>query len=92
MSERREEASEQYRAEAEETGKPIEMHNEEVDLAEPGDEIGFNARGAGRGDARRGGPCGPADGVVESGDVGKVTVRPRDRAPRSVEPSGSILT
>ena len=41
--------------------KTIEMHHEEVDLAEPGDNVGFNVRGIGKDDIRRGDVCGPAD-------------------------------
>ncbi len=41
--------------------KSIEMHHEEVDLAEPGDNVGFNVRGVGADDIRRGDVCGPAD-------------------------------
>lgn len=41
--------------------KTIEMHHEEVDAAEPGDNIGFNTRGVGKDDVRRGDVVGPAD-------------------------------
>ncbi len=41
--------------------KTIEMHHEEIDLAEPGDNVGFNVRGIGKDDIRRGDVCGPAD-------------------------------
>jgi elongation factor 1-alpha len=41
--------------------KTIEMHHEEIDLAEPGDNVGFNVRGVGEDDIRRGDVCGPAD-------------------------------
>ncbi|SFC20998.1 translation elongation factor 1A (EF-1A/EF-Tu) [Halobiforma haloterrestris] len=41
--------------------KTIEMHHEEIDLAEPGDNVGFNVRGVGKDDIRRGDVCGPAD-------------------------------
>jgi elongation factor 1-alpha len=41
--------------------KTIEMHHEEVDMAEPGDNVGFNVRGIGKDDIRRGDVCGPAD-------------------------------
>ncbi|WP_224449217.1 translation elongation factor EF-1 subunit alpha [Haloprofundus salilacus] len=41
--------------------KTIEMHHEEVDRAEPGDNVGFNVRGIGKNDIRRGDVCGPAD-------------------------------
>ncbi|MFB6300771.1 MAG: translation elongation factor EF-1 subunit alpha [Halobacteriales archaeon] len=41
--------------------RSIEMHHEEVDLAEPGDNVGFNVRGLGADDIRRGDVCGPAE-------------------------------
>ena len=41
--------------------KTIEMHHEEVDSAGPGDNVGFNVRGIGKDDIRRGDVCGPAD-------------------------------
>jgi len=41
--------------------KSIEMHHEEVPRAEPGDNVGFNVRGIGKDDIRRGDVCGPAD-------------------------------
>ena len=41
--------------------KTIEMHHEEVDYAGPGDNVGFNVRGIGKDDIRRGDVCGPAD-------------------------------
>ena len=41
--------------------KSIEMHHEEIPTAEPGDNIGFNVRGIGKGDIRRGDVCGPVD-------------------------------
>ncbi|ERH12068.1 MAG: translation elongation factor EF-1 alpha, partial [halophilic archaeon J07HB67] len=41
--------------------KTIEMHHEEVDYAGPGDNVGFNVRGVGKDDIRRGDVCGPAD-------------------------------
>jgi len=41
--------------------KSIEMHHEEVDEAGPGDNVGFNVRGVGKDDIRRGDVCGPAD-------------------------------
>ncbi|WP_247006315.1 translation elongation factor EF-1 subunit alpha [Halorientalis litorea] len=40
--------------------KTIEMHHEEVPSAEPGDNVGFNVRGIGKDDIRRGDVCGPA--------------------------------
>jgi elongation factor 1-alpha len=41
--------------------KTIEMHHEEVPEAGPGDNVGFNVRGIGKDDIRRGDVCGPAD-------------------------------
>lgn len=41
--------------------KTIEMHHEVLDKAEPGDNIGFNVRGLGKGDARRGDVVGTVD-------------------------------
>ena len=41
--------------------KSIEMHHEEIDEAVPGDNIGWNVRGIGKNDIRRGDVCGPAD-------------------------------
>ncbi len=41
--------------------KSIEMHHEEIPKAEPGDNVGFNVRGIGKNDIRRGDVCGPAD-------------------------------
>ena len=41
--------------------KSIEMHHEEIPVALPGDNVGFNVRGIGKGDIRRGDVCGPAD-------------------------------
>jgi elongation factor 1-alpha len=41
--------------------KTVEMHHEEVDQAGPGDNVGFNVRGVGKDDIRRGDVCGPAD-------------------------------
>jgi elongation factor 1-alpha len=41
--------------------KTIEMHHEEVSEAGPGDNVGFNVRGVGTDDIRRGDVCGPAD-------------------------------
>ncbi len=34
--------------------KSIEMHHEELDIAEPGDNVGFNVRGIGKNDVKRG--------------------------------------
>ena len=41
--------------------KSIEMHHEEIPQALPGDNIGFNVRGIGKDDVRRGDVCGAAD-------------------------------
>lgn len=41
--------------------RSIEMHHEEIDLAEPGDNVGFNVRSIGTNDIRRGDVVGPAD-------------------------------
>ena len=41
--------------------KTIEMHHEEIDEATPGDNIGFNVRGVGKNDVKRGDVCGHAD-------------------------------
>jgi elongation factor 1-alpha len=41
--------------------KSIEMHHEEIPQALPGDNVGFNVRGIGKGDIRRGDVCGPSD-------------------------------
>ncbi len=41
--------------------KSIEMHHEEIPQALPGDNVGFNVRGLGKGDIRRGDVCGPVD-------------------------------
>jgi len=41
--------------------KTIEMHHERMDTAEPGDNIGFNVRGIGKGEIRRGDVMGHSD-------------------------------
>jgi elongation factor 1-alpha len=41
--------------------KTIEMHHEQVQQAEPGDNVGFNVRGIGKKDIARGDVLGPAD-------------------------------
>mgnify|MGYP000362532745 CR=1 FL=1 len=41
--------------------KSIEMHHEAIPQAVPGDNIGFNVRGVGKRDIRRGDVCGHAD-------------------------------
>ncbi len=38
--------------------KSIEMHHEQIDKATPGDNVGFNVRGVGKQDIRRGDVCG----------------------------------
>ncbi|MBR9681753.1 MAG: translation elongation factor EF-1 subunit alpha [Candidatus Altiarchaeota archaeon] len=40
--------------------KSIEMHHQQMKEAKPGDNVGFNVRGIGKGDVRRGDVCGPA--------------------------------
>jgi len=41
--------------------KSIEMHHEQLEIAEPGDNVGFNVRGVDKNDLRRGDVAGPAD-------------------------------
>ena len=41
--------------------RSIEMHHEQFDVAEPGDNIGFNVRGVGKNDIRRGDVAGHVD-------------------------------
>ncbi len=41
--------------------KSIEMHHQPMQQAEPGDNIGFNVRGVGKTDIKRGDVCGPVD-------------------------------
>lgn len=41
--------------------KSIEMHHEEIPQAGPGDNIGWNVRGVGKADVRRGDVCGHSD-------------------------------
>jgi elongation factor 1-alpha len=41
--------------------KSIEMHHEEIPQATPGDNIGWNVRGVGKADVRRGDVCGHSD-------------------------------
>ncbi|GCC10175.1 bifunctional enzyme CysN/CysC [archaeon] len=38
--------------------KTIEMHHEQIEMAEPGDNVGFNVRGVGKNDIKRGDVCG----------------------------------
>jgi elongation factor 1-alpha len=56
--------------------KSIEMHHEMMDSAEPGDNVGFNVRGVGKKDVRRGDVCGPEDAppTVAKGFVAQVAV------------------
>jgi elongation factor 1-alpha len=49
--------------------KTVEMHHEEVPKAEPGDNVGFNVRGIGKDDIRRGDVCGPADNPPKVADT-----------------------
>jgi elongation factor 1-alpha len=58
--------------------KTIEMHHEEVAEAGPGDNVGFNVRGIGSDDVRRGDVCGPADdppSVAETFDAQVVVMQ-----------------
>ncbi|MFH0859905.1 MAG: translation elongation factor EF-1 subunit alpha [Candidatus Altiarchaeota archaeon] len=41
--------------------KTIEMHHEQIPQAEPGDNVGFNVRGVGKNDVKRGDVLGPKD-------------------------------
>lgn len=41
--------------------KTIEMHHEQIPKAEPGDNVGFNVRGVGKEDVKRGDVVGPVD-------------------------------
>ncbi|MDY6966001.1 MAG: translation elongation factor EF-1 subunit alpha [Halobacteriota archaeon] len=41
--------------------KSIEMHHEEIPEALPGDNVGWNVRGIGKNEIRRGDVCGPVD-------------------------------
>ena len=43
--------------------KTIEMHHEAVQMAEPGDNVGFNVRGVAKNDIARGDVLGPSDNV-----------------------------
>ncbi|WP_338727142.1 translation elongation factor EF-1 subunit alpha [Haladaptatus sp. DJG-WS-42] len=49
--------------------KTIEMHHQEVPQAEPGDNVGFNVRGIGKDDIRRGDVCGPAEDPPKVADT-----------------------
>ncbi|MDK2893114.1 translation elongation factor EF-1 subunit alpha [Methanohalophilus sp.] len=56
--------------------KSIEMHHEEIPEARPGDNIGWNVRGIGKGDVRRGDVCGPVNNPPTVADefVGQIVV------------------
>lgn len=56
--------------------KSIEMHHEEQDQAIPGDNIGWNVRGIGKADVRRGDVCGPASNPPSVADefTGQIVV------------------
>jgi elongation factor 1-alpha len=56
--------------------KSIEMHHEEMQSAEPGDNVGFNVRGVGKKDIRRGDVAGPEDSppTVAKAFVGQIAV------------------
>ena len=56
--------------------KSIEMHHEEIPQAVPGDNIGWNVRGIGKTDVRRGDVCGHVDNPPKVADefVGQIVV------------------
>ncbi len=56
--------------------KSIEMHHEEIPQALPGDNIGWNVRGIGKADVRRGDVCGHTDNPPKVADtfVGQIVV------------------
>jgi elongation factor 1-alpha len=56
--------------------KSIEMHHEMMDSAEPGDNVGFNVRGIGKKDIRRGDVAGPEEKppTVAKAFVGQIAV------------------
>jgi len=56
--------------------KSIEMHHEEIPQAAPGDNIGWNVRGIGKTDVRRGDVCGHVDNPPKVADefVGQIVV------------------
>ncbi|TQD25292.1 translation elongation factor EF-1 subunit alpha [Methanolobus vulcani] len=56
--------------------KSIEMHHEEVPQAVPGDNIGWNVRGVGKNDVRRGDVCGPTSNPPSVADefTGQIVV------------------
>jgi len=56
--------------------KSIETHHEKIPQAMPGDNIGFNVRGVGKGDIRRGDVCGPVSNppTVAKEFIGQIIV------------------
>ena len=56
--------------------KSIEMHHEQIPQAVPGDNVGFNVRGVGKKDIRRGDVAGPLDSppTVARSFVGQIMV------------------
>jgi elongation factor 1-alpha len=56
--------------------KSLEMHHSKVPMAEPGDNIGFNVRGIGKGDVHRGDVAGPVDNppTVAKEFIGQIIV------------------
>jgi elongation factor 1-alpha len=56
--------------------KSIEMHHEEIPQALPGDNIGWNIRGIGKNDVRRGDVCGHVDNPPTVADefVGQIVI------------------
>jgi elongation factor 1-alpha len=56
--------------------KSIEMHHSKVPKAEPGDNIGFNVRGIGKGEVHRGDVAGPVDNppAVATEFIGQIIV------------------
>lgn len=54
--------------------KSIEMHHEEIPEAKPGDNVGFNVRGVGKNDIKRGDVLGPADDPPKVADEFKAQI------------------
>ncbi|KXA97759.1 elongation factor 1-alpha [candidate division MSBL1 archaeon SCGC-AAA259I09] len=56
--------------------KSIEMHHEEIDMAEPGDNVGFNVRGVSKDEIQRGDVAGSPDDppTVVKEFIGKVII------------------
>ena len=56
--------------------KSLEMHHSKIPKAEPGDNIGFNVRGIGKGDLHRGDVAGPVDNppTVAKEFIGQIIV------------------